>query len=166
MTQSTDARPAPGKTSNTTPNPTLERGSEIRTGPQGELSGRAVPEWIGATPDTKVPASVRLRVFREHGGRCHISGRKIRPADKWDLDHVKALCNDGENRESNLAPAIRDKHREKTKADVKERVKTDNMAKSHLGLKPKSRWFSSNLRRKMDGSVVRIEPKSNEADHG
>ena len=40
---------------------------------------RAVPEWIGKTPDTKVPPRVRLRVFEKHDGTCHISGRKIRP---------------------------------------------------------------------------------------
>jgi 5-methylcytosine-specific restriction endonuclease McrA len=72
---------------------------------------------------------------------CWLSGRKITPADKWDLDHKIALCNGGKNCESNLAPALRDKHREKTKADVAERTETDGMSKRHFGIKPKHRAF-------------------------
>ena len=44
------------------------------------MTGRAVPEWIGATPDTKVPERVRLRVFNAYGGVCYLSKRKIRAA--------------------------------------------------------------------------------------
>lgn len=40
---------------------------------------REVPLWVGKTPDSQVPARVRLRVFEAHGGRCWISGRKIMP---------------------------------------------------------------------------------------
>ena len=85
---------------------------------------RAVPEWIGATPDTPVPPRVKVRVFDAYSGRCHWSGRKIAAGDKWDVDHVRALINGGENRESNLAPILRDKaHKEKTDRDVAEKVK-------------------------------------------
>jgi len=100
---------------------------------------RSVPEWIGKTDDAKVPPRVRLRVFLAHDGVCHLSGRKIMPGEEWDLDHVKALCNGGEHRESNLAPALRDKHREKTAEDVAERVKTDRIRAKHLGTWPKSK---------------------------
>jgi 5-methylcytosine-specific restriction protein A len=65
---------------------------------------RSVPEWIGKTDDTPPPPRVRLRVFEAHNGKCHLTGRKIGPADQWDVDHVLALANGGENRESNLAP--------------------------------------------------------------
>ena len=116
---------------------------------------RIVDEWVGKTDDTPAPPRVRLRVFEQHGGRCHLSGRKIMPGDQWDLDHVKALINGGENRESNLAPALRDKHREKTAADVAEKAKTDRMAAKHLGIwKPKTRGFDKRLRKRMDGTVV------------
>lgn len=116
---------------------------------------RSLPEWIGKTDDTPVPPRVKLRVFLAHGGVCHISGRKILPGDQWDLDHVKALRNGGENRESNLAPALRDKHREKTAADVAEKVKTDRIAAKHHGAwKPKTRGFDKRLRKRMDGTVV------------
>ena len=101
------------------------------------MTGRAVPEWIGSSPDAAVPARVRLRVFERHGGKCHLTGRKIMAGDPWDLDHIKALCNGGEHRESNLAPALRDKHREKTAEDVAEKSKTYRMRAKHLGIWPK-----------------------------
>jgi 5-methylcytosine-specific restriction endonuclease McrA len=56
--------------------------------------------------------------------------------DQWDLDHRQALCNGGAHAESNLFPALRDKHREKTAADVAERAKTDRIRKKHLGIAP------------------------------
>jgi 5-methylcytosine-specific restriction protein A len=96
---------------------------------------RRVDEWIGKTPDTKVPPHVRLRIFRAHDGKCHLTGRKITPADAWDLDHVIALINGGEHRESNLAPALRDKHREKTAEDVKAKARGDKAAMRAAGIK-------------------------------
>ena len=98
-------------------------------------SARTVKEWVGKTPDSKIPARVRLRVFEAHGGVCHLSGRKIMAGDKWDIDHVQALVNGGLHIESNLAPALRDKHREKTAADVKEKATVARKAKANLGIK-------------------------------
>lgn len=121
---------------------------------------RQVEEWVGATDDTPVPPRVRLRVFERHGGRCHISGRKIMPGDRWECDHVQALINGGENRESNLAPALHDKHREKTAADVKVKAKIARTRAKHLGLKsPKGRGFDRRFTKKMDGTVVPRETR-------
>lgn len=101
---------------------------------------RAVDEWIGKTDDTPAPPRVRLRVFEAHGGRCHWSGQKIKPGDAWDCDHVIALINGGQNRESNLAPILRGKpHKEKTAADVAEKSKVARMRAKHLGIAPKSK---------------------------
>lgn len=99
---------------------------------------RTVPEWIGKTDDTPVPPRVRLRVFERYEGRCYITGRKIRPGDAWECDHVKAIINGGENRESNLAPALADKHRHKTDADLSTKSKTARMKAKHLGVFPQS----------------------------
>ena len=119
---------------------------------------RAVDEWIGKTDDAAIPPRVRLRIFEAHGGICHLTGRKIRPGDDWDCDHIIALCNGGEHRETNLAPAIREDHRAKTAEDVAQRAKDDRVRKKHLGIwKPKtvvpgskaSRW-----KKKADGTVV------------
>jgi 5-methylcytosine-specific restriction endonuclease McrA len=108
---------------------------------------RALPEWIGKTPDTKVPDRVRLRVFEREAGKCWISGRKIRPGDLWDLDHQVALINGGEHRESNLFPALRDKHREKTRHDVAEKAKSAAVRSKHLGIRPRSQWQSQGFQK-------------------
>lgn len=119
---------------------------------------RSVPEWIGSTPDASIPPRVRLRVFDAHGGRCHITGRKIGAADKWDIDHVRALANGGENRESNLAPALRAAHREKTRADVAQKAKDARIRSKHIGVKtPKAKLpgsKDSKWKRKVDGTWV------------
>ena len=94
---------------------------------------RTVPEWIGETPETAVPLRVKLRVFDAHGGRCHWSGKKIAAGDRWDVDHIRALINGGENRESNLAPILREKHKEKTARDVDEKAKVARIAPSISG---------------------------------
>lgn len=104
---------------------------------------RSVEEWIGKTDDTPIPPRVKLRVFEAHGGVCHIAKRKIRAGEPWDCDHVKAIINGGENRESNLAPALRDKHREKTAEDVAEKARIARKRAKHLGItKPKRPWPS------------------------
>lgn len=112
---------------------------------------RTVPEWIGKTPDARVPPRVRQRIFEREGKRCHISGRVIREGELWDLDHVKALINGGEHRESNLKPALRDKHREKTAQDVREKSTINRLRKSASGIrKPRTirQW------RRFDGTPV------------
>lgn len=122
------------------------------------MTGRSNDEWIGASPDAKIPPRVRLRIFEAHGGICHITGRKIHAGDKWDCDHIIALCNGGEHRESNLAPAIREAHRAKTAEDVAQRAKDDRVRKKHLGIHqpkqimPGSR--ASKYKKKLDGTVV------------
>lgn len=115
------------------------------------MNKRSVPEWIGKTPDSAIPDRVRLRVFESKGGVCHLSGRKITPADKWDMDHVQAIVNGGENRESNLAPAIRSEHRKKTAQDVKIKAKCDRIRKKHLGIEGKKLKMPY---RKFDGTIV------------
>lgn len=100
------------------------------------MTGRSVPEWIGATPDTPIPPRVRLRVFEAYGGVCYLSKRKIRAGDKWEAEHVIALANGGENRERNLAPALVEPHKAKTANDVAIKAKTDRIRKKHLGIAP------------------------------
>jgi 5-methylcytosine-specific restriction protein A len=112
---------------------------------------REVPEWIGKTLDAKIPPRVRLRIFEHHDGRCHITGRKIQAGEAWDCEHIKALCNGGEHRESNLAPALKQPHREKTARDVKLKAKTDRIRKRHLGIK-KQRTITA--WRRMNGEKV------------
>lgn len=49
---------------------------------------REVPEWIGSSPDAKIPPRVRLRIWEKHDGRCHISGMKIQAGQQWDCEHI------------------------------------------------------------------------------
>lgn len=100
---------------------------------------RSTPEWIGKNDDQKVPDHVRVRIFRDHDGFCHIAKRKIKRGEPWDLDHIVALVNGGEHRESNLAPALRDKHREKTAEDVAEKSRIYRKTAKDLGLRKPSR---------------------------
>jgi len=111
---------------------------------------RSVPEWIGKTDDAKVPASVKVRVFEKYEGRCYLSGVVIRAGDAWELEHILALCNGGEHRESNMAPALVAPHKDKTRADRRLKAKNDRVRKKHLGIKkPRTitRW------RRFDGSI-------------
>lgn len=95
---------------------------------------RAVEEWIGKTDDAKVPPRVRLRIFNRHNGICHLSGRKIMPGEKWELEHVKALIHGGEHREANLAPALVAPHKAKTAEEMAVKAKTDAIRKKHVGI--------------------------------
>lgn len=124
---------------------------------------RQVEEWVGATADSPIPLRVKLRIFERHKGICHISGRKIMPGDAFDYDHIIALVNwtgDGHgNRESNIAPALRDKHKEKTAADVAEKSRARKVKAKHIGLKPEAKHKipgskGTRFKKKLDGTVV------------
>ncbi len=118
---------------------------------------RSVPEWVGRTPDSAIPPRVKLRVFERHEGRCYLTGRKIRPGEAWEIEHIIALCNGGEHRESNLAPALNLAHKLKTTQDVAAKARTARIRKRHVGIKKPSRFACSKnspWRKKIDGSVV------------
>lgn len=99
---------------------------------------RTVTEWIGKTPDSKIPDRVRLRIFNRFDGRCYLSGREIRPGDAWEIEHRVALILGGEHRESNMAPVLAEFHKQKTAAEMKVKAKTDAIAKKHNGIKKPS----------------------------
>lgn len=95
---------------------------------------RSVSEWVGKNDDSRPPPHVRLRIFERHAGRCHFSDRRIMPGDQWDVDHIKALINGGENRETNMAPILRGKpHKEKTAQDVAEKSRNYRKRAKHVG---------------------------------
>jgi 5-methylcytosine-specific restriction endonuclease McrA len=66
---------------------------------------RQVKEWVGKTDDTPAPPRVRDRVYERERGLCHKCRRFINAqgGERWVLEHLIALANGGENRESNLA---------------------------------------------------------------
>jgi 5-methylcytosine-specific restriction endonuclease McrA len=121
---------------------------------------RSVQEWIGRSEDTPVPPRVRLRVFERDGGICQCGcDMVIFAGDKWETDHIVAVINGGENRESNLRTMLVKHHKAKTASDVAEKATVARKRMAHLGLKRskgppmpgsrRSRW-----KRKMDGTVV------------
>jgi Restriction endonuclease len=112
---------------------------------------RTVKEWIGKTPDTKIPPRVRQRIYDRAQGQCHICKLPIKAGESWQADHVIALINGGENRESNLAPAHAHCHLAKTKQDVAVKKKIARVRGRHTGAKQpkgtiKSRGFAKKAR--------------------
>lgn len=104
---------------------------------------RSTEEWIGATPDTAIPPRVKVRVLLKHDGYCAKCNRRLM-IGKWDCDHITALANGGENRESNLQPlCISPCHSDKTKADVAEKSKVARVRAKHLGLRPARQKIAS-----------------------
>lgn len=109
---------------------------------------RTVPEWIGRAPDEPAPPRVRLRVLLRNDRKCADCGRLIRAGKPWTCDHIIALINGGENRESNLQPLCEFCNPEKNAADQAEKSKTANVQKAHYGIKPKSK-LSKEYRREV-----------------
>ena len=113
---------------------------------------RSVEEWIGKTDDATIPPRVRLRVWDKFNGVCQCGcGRKIAAGESWELDHIKALINGGEPRESNFQPLITAHHRAKTRDDVAEKSKAARVRAKHLGIKKRTSFRGW---KKFDGTAV------------
>lgn len=109
------------------------------------MTGRSVPEWVGATPDSRPPDRVILRLFTAQNGRCATCTRKIGVGgEEYDADHRVALANGGENRESNLSLVCRKTcHREKTAQDVAEKSAVYRKRKKHVAGRKKRSSFAT-----------------------
>ena len=83
---------------------------------------RRVEEWIGKTDDTQIPPRVKLRVKARSNDCCEACGVRVRYGGQ--VDHILALINGGENRETNLRFLCRTCHAGKTRSDVSEKAKT------------------------------------------
>ncbi len=116
---------------------------------------RSTDEWIGKSPDAKVPPRVRLRVLERYNRTCYLTGQPIRAGDAWEIEHIKALILGGEHRENNMAPALIEPHKKKTAVEMKIKSKIARVSKKHFGIsKPKSSLSHPYLKRKMDGTVI------------
>ncbi len=105
-------------------------------------------EWRGKTDDSKPPPHIRARIFEKYDGICYLSGIKITRSDRWEVEHIVAICNGGENRESNMAPALVEPHKVKTKADRATKAKNDHVRMKFLGVSgPKRKIQSAGFRR-------------------
>lgn len=118
---------------------------------------RSLPPWIGKTDDSPIPPRVKLRIWERCGGLCHITGRKIMPWDKYEWEHIIALCNGGAHSEDNIAPALASAHKKKTKTDRSEKARIDKKRKKFLGIRKPSTFPASRagrFKKKMSGEVV------------
>lgn len=96
---------------------------------------RTLKEWIGKTDDEAVPVRVKLRVFERFGKRCANCTLIIRGSLLPAYDHIRALTNGGENRESNLQLLCVPCHKVKTKDDVGEKRINNRVRAKHLRIK-------------------------------
>lgn len=128
----------------------------------GDLTAmpRSVAEWIGKTENTPIPPRVRLRVFERNQGLCQCGCEMVIFAgDKWETDHLVALINGGENRESNLRTLLAKHHKTKSAEDVALKAMVTRKRMSHLGIKrrkgpPMAGSRGSKFKKRVDGTVV------------
>lgn len=100
---------------------------------------RSVPEWVADHDDQAIPPRVKLRIWEREGGKCYLTGRKIRPSEPFQYDHVIALCNGGRHAENNIRLALSEPHRAKTDDDLAIKSKITRQRQKHLGVYPKSK---------------------------
>lgn len=118
---------------------------------------RWVKEWVGKTDDEPFPPRVKVRILERFKRRCANCGNLI-VAGRWICDHIIALINGGQNRESNGQPLCDICNPHKNAADVAEKSAIAETIKSHYGLKkpkhpmPGSR--QSKWKKKVSGEVV------------
>lgn len=109
---------------------------------------RSVKEWIGTSDNAAIPPRVKDRIFTRCGGRCHECRQPLDAVIKPQFDHVLAIINGGEHRESNLQTLCRPCHGVKTVADVGEKSAVYQKRANHLGfMTPKRKWRSAGFRK-------------------
>lgn len=123
---------------------------------------REKPEWVGKRPESMPSTAVQLRVLERQGGKCGCGcGIKVDfDRDQLDCDHIVALQDGGENRESNLQILLRKHHLTKTVAENiargearrhKAKAFTTTRARKKSSFKTNR---DSKLKKRMDGTVV------------
>jgi 5-methylcytosine-specific restriction endonuclease McrA len=97
-------------------------------------TARRVPEWIGKTPDSKIPDRVKDRIAARAGDCCPKCTRDIKPPLRAEFDHVVPLILGGQHRESNLQLLCDQCHEAKTKLDVRLKAKVARVRQRQLGI--------------------------------
>ncbi|MEQ8450604.1 MAG: HNH endonuclease [Nitratireductor sp.] len=117
---------------------------------------RTVAEWIGRTDDSKPTDDCKERIVLRQNRCCALSGRKFRPGDVIEFDHITPLWLGGENRERNLQAVIGEAHKRKTSVEAGVRAKVKANTKKHLGLtsRKKSSLSHPRFKKRMDGTVI------------
>ena len=111
---------------------------------------RSVNEWIGKNDDAPLPARVKARLWKRNPC-CVGCGLPTNDSTrKPQFDHIVALVNGGENKESNIQILCAGCHRVKSFADVAMKSSEAKRLKKRLGLQPR-RTIPG---RKFDGTPI------------
>lgn len=103
---------------------------------------RANTEWVADHPDQAIPKRVKLRIFDRCEGKCGLTGKKLMPGE-LDYDHIRALRDGGEHRETNLHVVWRVAHRVKTAEESTDRAKVERIRAKYLGIWPRGQKIAS-----------------------
>ncbi len=124
----------------------------------GAAGMRQTPEWVGTSHDQAPPARVKARIWKRDPN-CVGCGLPTGDVRKPQYDHIVAICNGGENRESNLQILCGGCHRLKSYTDVAVKSSNARRLKKRLGLQKQARPMpgskASGLRKRMNGTVER-----------
>ena len=118
---------------------------------------RSLPEWIGKTDDAMPGKLVRDRLSRAQDDRCALPDcrQPFGPKRRAHCDHILALIDGGENRETNLQMICADCHKVKTSAEATARAKSRDIRAAHI--------MAPDSRSRLSGPGFRPSPKQRRA---
>lgn len=124
----------------------------------GWLTGRAIEEWSGSSPNAAIPSRVIVRLFMRQCGKCAVTGARL-VKGRYQADHIKPLKAGGRHAESNLQLITSGAHKAKTKAEAGERAKVNRVSQKAFGLKKTARPIpgskASGWKKSISGKVTR-----------
>ena len=100
---------------------------------------RSVAEWVGKTDDQPFPPRVRLRILERYHRCCARCTRPIAVGETFTADHIIAIINGGQNRESNGQPLCTTCNPIKNAEDGRIKKRIASVTKAAFGIRPKSR---------------------------
>ena len=80
----------------------------------------------------------RLAIFLAADGRCHLCGQRIKPGEKWDVEHPIPLALGGADGDTNRAPAHSKCHAPKSAQDAGDIARAKRREAKHLGIRKPS----------------------------
>ncbi|NGP19154.1 HNH endonuclease [Devosia aurantiaca] len=109
-------------------------------------------EWVGRRPESMPGQTVLFRLHAKQGGICACGCGQVMNfnVDKIDCDHIVALIDGGENRESNLQLLLNACHKVKTAAEASARSEER---------KHKAKAFTALRRPKRGAGFPKAEPQ-------
>lgn len=117
----------------------------------------SIPREAVEIQPRKMTRTRRLRLLEAADWQCSVNGCPKFRGWPLEIDHRIALALGGSDDDDNLVVLCRIHHAEKTKADMKAIAKAKRLIKKVSPDKPPSRLrskpFSRELRKKMDGTV-------------